>query len=164
MLHVKSRFGTGAIVAAASAAVTLAAAGVAMASTSGPTITTATTIRLVAHGGSFTFVNIRGQTGPATGDEFIVSQPVFSAAHPAQLAGHLYVTSIIFGRNVAQQAHATLVLKQGEVDMAGVGTSNPFQFAVTGGTGRFQNARGESTTKLLPGKGHPAMITLSLLP
>jgi hypothetical protein len=36
--------------------------------------------------------------------------------------------------------------------------------AVTGGTGSFQTARGEATVKLLPGKGHPAMITLSLLP
>jgi len=40
----------------------------------------------------------------------------------------------------------------------------PFQLAVTGGTGRFQNARGQATVRLLPGKGNRAQITLTLLP
>ena len=56
------------------------------------------------------------------------------------------------------------MLKQGEVDAAGIQASNPFQLAVTGGTGRFQNARGQATIKLLPGKGNRARVTLSLLP
>ena len=44
------------------------------------------------------------------------------------------------------------------------GASNTFQLAVTGGTGRFQNARGQADVKLLPGPGHKALITLHLLP
>ena len=64
----------------------------------------------------------------------------------------------------ATQDHATLVLKGGQVDAAGIQASNPFQLAVTGGTGRFQNARGQATVRLWPGKGNRAQITLSLLP
>jgi hypothetical protein len=58
-----------------------------------------------------------------------------------------------------------LVLSQGQIDVAGVrGSSNTFQLAVTGGTGRFQNARGQADVTLLPGPGNKAMITLHLLP
>ena len=62
MLHLKGRFSKGAVIAAASAALVVGAAGTAAASPSGPTITTtATTIRLVIHGGTSTFVNVRHQ-------------------------------------------------------------------------------------------------------
>jgi hypothetical protein len=92
-----------------------------------------------------------------------LAQPVFSAAHPSQLAGHGFVTVILVGNN-SEQDHATLVLKQGEVDAAGVQASSTFQLAVTGGTGRFQNARGQADVKLLPGPSNKALITLHLLP
>ena len=70
--------------------------------------------------------------------------------------------TLVGGR--ATQDHATLVFKQGQVDAAGIQASNPFRLAVTGGTGRFQNARGQATVHLLPGKGNRSQITLSLLP
>jgi hypothetical protein len=93
-----------------------------------------------------------------------LAQPVFSVAHPGQLAGHGYVTVILVGNN-SEQDHATLVLKQGEIDAAGVqGPSNTFQLAVTGGTGTFRNARGQADVTLLPGPGNKALITLHLLP
>ena len=161
MLHIKSKYGKGAIAAAASGAIVLAGAGIAVASASGTAITTATTIRLEARGGTATFVNVRHLSHPAVGDEVILAQPVFSAAHPSQLAGHGFVTVILVGRN-AEQDHATLVLRQGQIDAAGVQASNPFQLAVTGGTGRFQNARGQADVKLLPGPGNKALITLHL--
>jgi hypothetical protein len=164
MLHLKTRLGKGATIAVASAAVIIAGTGIAVASASGPDITTATTIRLLAHGGTSTFVNIRHQHRPAVGDEIILSQPIFSAAHPSQLAGHGYVTITIVARPFVVQVHATLVLKQGQVDAAGIEASNRFQLAVTGGTGRFQNARGQATVHTLPGKGNGATITLHLLP
>ena len=109
-------------------------------------------------------MNVRHLSHPAVGDEVILAQPVFSAAHPSQLAGHGFVTVILVGRNAAQ-VHATLVLSQGQVDVAGVqGSGNTFQLGVTGGTGRFQNARGQADVKLLPGPGNKALITLHLLP
>ncbi len=163
MLHLKGRFGKGAAVAAASAAVLIAGTGIAVASASGPDITTATTMRLLIHGGTATFVNVRHQKRPGVGDQIILSQPVFSAAHPSQLVGHGWVTITLVGGQVTQD-HATLVFKQGEIDAAGIQASNPFQLAVTGGTGRFQNARGQATVQTLPGKGNRAKVTLSLLP
>jgi hypothetical protein len=92
------------------------------------------------------------------------AQPVFSAAQPGQLAGHGFVTVILVGNN-SEQDHATLVLSQGEIDAAGVqGPGSTFQLAVTGGTGRFQNARGQADVQLLPWPGNKALITLHLLP
>jgi hypothetical protein len=163
MLHLKGRFGKGTTVAAASAAVIIAGAGIAVASASGPDITTAITMRLELRGGTSTFVNVRHQHRPGVGDEFILSQPVFSAANPAQQVGHGWVVVTLVGGRVTQD-HATLVFKQGQVDVAGIQASNPFQLAVTGGTGRFQNARGQATVKTLPGKGNRTRVTLSLLP
>ena len=163
MLHIRRRYGKGAIVAVASAAVVASAAGIAMASASIPHITTATTLRLEARGGTATFVNVRHLSHPAVGDEVILAQPIFSAAHPSQLVGHGWVTVLLVGASVSQD-HATLVLKAGQIDAAGIQASNPFRLAVTGGTGRFQNARGQATVKLLPGPGNKALITVSLLP
>jgi hypothetical protein len=165
MLHIKRRFGKGATIAAASAALIVAGTGIAVASSSGPNITRATTMRLFIHGGTSTFVNVRHQRRPGVGDEIILSQPVFSAANPAQRVGHGWVTVTLVEGNVnVTQDHATLVFKQGEVDVAGIQASNPFKLAVTGGTGRFQNARGQATVQTLPGKGNPTKVTLSLLP
>jgi hypothetical protein len=165
MLHLKRRFGKGATIAAASAALIAGTAGIAAASASGPNITRAITMRLVIHGGTSTFVNVRHQRRPGVGDEIILSQPVFSAAHPGQQVGHGWVTVTLVGGNVnVTQDHATLVFKQGEVDVAGIQASNPFKLAVTGGTGSFQNARGQATVQTLPGKGNRTRVTLSLLP
>jgi uncharacterized protein (AIM24 family) len=163
MLHLKTRLSKGATIAAASAALIVAGTGIAVASSAGPNITRATTIRLVIRGGTSTFVNVRHQRHPAVGDEVILSQPVFSAANPAQQVGHGWVTVTLVGGQVTQD-HATIVFKQGQVDAAGIQASNPFRLAVTGGTGRFQNARGQATVQLLPGKGNKSRVTLSLLP
>ena len=58
----------------------------------------------------------------------------------------------------------TLALRQGEIELAGVSKGNPFTLAVTGGTGSYQNARGQATVKIARGKSNPASITLNLLP
>lgn len=87
-----------------------------------------------------------------------MSQPIFSAAHPAQQVGHGWVTVTLVGGQVTQD-HATLVLNGGQVDAVGIQASNPFQLAVTGGTGRFQNARGQGETVLAaPGLRRPRWI------
>ena len=118
MLHLNGRLGKGAAIAAAAAAVITAGTGIAVASASGPDITTATTIRLDVHGGTSTFVNVRHQPHPTTGDEFILSQPVFSAAHPAQRVGHGWVTVILVPR--AAQIHATQTNNLRRIIMLGI--------------------------------------------
>ncbi|HEX9515540.1 MAG TPA: hypothetical protein VF940_05115 [Streptosporangiaceae bacterium] len=163
MLKGKNRFRNGATIAAAAAAVVAATAGIAAASVAAPSITSPTTIVLHAHGGSATFVNVAHKTGPAIGDEVILKQPVFNPAHPTVVVGHGFVTVTFLGKNLTQD-HATLVLRQGDIDLAGIQASNPFKLAITGGTGLYANARGQATVKLGKGKGNPATITLSLLP
>ena len=163
MLKGTNRFRKGATITAAAAAAVMATAGIAAASVAAPSITSPTTIVLLAHGGSATFVNVAHKTGPAIGDEVILKQPVFSPAHPTVVVGHGFVTVTFVGKNISQD-HETLVLRQGEIDVAGIQASNPFKLAVTGGTGQYANARGQATVKLGTGKGNPATITLSLLP
>jgi hypothetical protein len=149
MLHVKSRFGTGAIVAAASAAVTLAAAGVAMANTSGPTITTATTIRLVAHGGDsgiehFQFMTTSTTTNMVT----VIVHGVFTAG------GIDMATSPT--TDTIQFPNGTIMLKHSP----GTGTTslNPRTCLFTanldgtqtllGGTGKYAGISGHQTAEL----------------
>jgi len=163
MLNGKYRFRKGATIAAAAAAAVAATAGIAAASASAPSIKSPTTIVLLARGGSATFVNVAHKRGPAIGDEVILKQPVFNPAHPKVVVGHGFVTVTLLGR-ILSQDHATLVLRQGEIDAAGIQGSNPFKLAITGGTGLYANARGQATVKLGKGKGNPATITLSLLP
>jgi hypothetical protein len=59
---------------------------------------------------------------------------------------------------------ATEVLAHGQIDLAGLVTSTPkgpgtFQLAVTGGTGRYQNARGYAT--VVPGAAPKVTIRLT---
>jgi hypothetical protein len=163
MLNVRNHLRKSASIAAATAVTVVATAGIAMASASGPAITSPETIKLHLHGGSVTFINIRHKKGFLTGDEFIGAQPATSPAHPAQVIGHAYVTITLITKST-DRVQATLVLRQGQIDLSGIDVSDPFELAVTGGTGAFANARGEATIDSGNGKSNPATITLSLLP
>ncbi len=116
MLKGTNRFRKGATITAAAAAAVMATAGIAAASVAAPSITSPTTIVLLAHGGPATFVNVAHKTGPAIGDEVILKQPVFSPAHPTVVVGHGFVTVTFLGKNLTQD-HATLVLRQGDIDL-----------------------------------------------
>ena len=164
MLHIKRRFGKGATIAAASAALIVAGTGIAVASV----------VRAQHHQGHHhpaghprRHLHLRQRPAPAPsrGRRRGHPQPagVQRRATRPSGSGHGWVTVTLVGGQVTQD-HATLVLKQGQVDAAGIQASNPFRLAVTGGTGRFQNARGQATVQLLPGKGNKAKVTLSLLP
>lgn len=103
-----------------------------------------------------------------TGDELILVQPVYAAAHPKQVIGRPYITGTFVTKTISPPAgireHVTLVLRRSNVERAGVSTGNPFTMAVTGGTGSYQNARGQATVTTGPGAGNPATVTLALLP
>ena len=100
---------------------------------------------------------------PAVGDEVILSPADLQRREPGA-TGWAWVGDGHPAPRECQSRSCDAGVKQGEVDAAGIQASNPFQLAVTGGTGRFQNARGQATIKLLPGKGNRARVTLSLLP
>jgi hypothetical protein len=157
-------------VAAAASAIIAASTGASMASprtsAASPQITRPATLRLLARGGTFTTVNVtHGKSFPQVGDELIVSQPVYEAAHPRQLAGHLYLIISFVAKGVPPAGtyqQAVLVLKHGEIDAVGAGSSP--ELAVTGGTGRYDGARGEADARPLSASGNRTSITITLLP
>jgi hypothetical protein len=155
--------------AAVAAAAVLATAGLAAASPSlpatGPAQPAAAawqTITLHVRGGSATFVNVRQQKGYARGDEFIGGQPAYYPARPNQAAGHLYVVITLISAS-ATRDEATLTLRQGQLDLAGIEAASPFTLAITGGTGEFAGARGQATIKTGSGKDNPGTVTIRLL-
>jgi hypothetical protein len=149
------------------------AAGIALtgtaASMASPQISAPTTLRLLVHGGSLTLVNVaHAKAFPRTGDELILVQPVYAAAHPQRVIGHAYITGTFVTKTISPPAgireEVTLVLRHGNIELAGVATGHPFKIAVTGGTGSYLNARDQAIVTTGPGQGNPASVTLTLLP
>jgi hypothetical protein len=166
MLKHTKRLLTAASVAAAVTAIAVTGTAVSMASSQ---ISSPTTLKLLVHGGSLTPVNVtHAKAFPQTGDELILVQPVYAAAHPRHVIGSAYITGTFVTKTISPPAgireQVTLLLKQGAIELAGVTTGNPSTATVTGGTGIYQNARGQATVTTGPGQGNPASITLTLLP
>ena len=107
-------------------------------------------------------INVRHSKGIGVGDEIIIAQPAFAAAHPAVVAGHSYVT-VVFLTGTVARVTADLVLKAGDIELSGINASNPFRLAVTGGTGSYASARGQATVRTGSGKSNPATFTIRLL-
>jgi hypothetical protein len=154
--------------AAVAVAVVLATAGMAAATPALPAAsrsqpdTSSQTITLHVRGGSATFVNVRQKKAYARGDEFIGEQPAYYPTSPKQVAGHLYVVITLISASSTRD-EATLTLRHGQLDLAGIEAANPFTLAVTGGTGQFAGARGEATIKTGNGKDNPGTVTVRLL-
>jgi hypothetical protein len=101
-------------------------------------------------GGKSTFIDT-GKTGPSPGDRVVLNQPAYFASDLSKQVGTGVVTvTLVGGANESQDA-ATLVLPGGQIAVEGIqGNSNSFTLAVTGGTGAYQNARGQVHVSLKP--------------
>jgi hypothetical protein len=59
-------------------------------------------------------------------------------------------------------------LKHGSIEFSGIdpdtGGTRPFKLGVVGGTGSYDNARGQATVRTGTGKTNPAAFTITLLP
>jgi hypothetical protein len=111
------------------AAASVIGATTAAASIASPQASTSVTLRLLVHGGSLTIVNVAGAKAfPSTGDELILVQPVYAAAQPRKVIGHAYITGTFATKTIAPPAgirdEATLVLKAGDIELAGVSTGD----------------------------------------
>ena len=139
----------------------------ASAASTAPVIKSASTMKVDVRGGSLTFVNVRRMKSFAIGDEIVLTQPAFATARSAKVIGHSYVV-VEFLTRAASRVDATLVLKNGSIELSGInpssGGSTPFTLAVVGGTGSYDNARGQATVKTGSGKANPAAFSISLLP
>jgi hypothetical protein len=133
------------LIVSATAAVVAATGGIAYAASGTPDITTAQTIRLVAHQTSFHFVRVPGQTSqqPVPGDQIVFTEQVKRAGTAAgtdqvncTVVGHALICDAVFAL-----ADGTIIVN-GRVPINGPGQAGA-TLAVTGGTGRFQNVRGQ---------------------
>jgi hypothetical protein len=147
--------------AVVAAVVLVGVAVVSVAAASTPGITAPQTLRLVARGGTSTFVD-NGRKGPSIGDQVILNQPVYWRSDPSKLAGRGHVAVLLEGRNVSQD-QANVVLSGGQISVQGFQhNGSTFRLAVNGGTGVYSNVRGEAIVTLLPHNG--SNITLVLMP
>jgi hypothetical protein len=125
-------------------------------------ITEATTLHVQLRGGKSTFIDT-GKTGPSPGDRVVLNQPAYFASNPSKQVGTGVVTVTLVGGANESQDVATLVLPGGQIDVEGIqGNSNTFTLGVTGGTGAYQNARGQVHVSLLP--HNVSNVTANLIP
>jgi hypothetical protein len=152
------------LIVSATAAIVAATGGIAYAASSTPSITTAQTIRLSAHQSAVRFVPVPGQTSqrPIPGDQILFTERLSRAGTAAgtdqvhcTVVGHALICDAVFAL-----ANGTITVN-GKVPVNGPGRGGS-TLAVTGGTGRFQNVRGEVHVR---GTGpHSETETFHLLP
>jgi hypothetical protein len=119
--------------------------GVAYAASDAPSITTAESVTLQAQQGPTTFVPVPGQTGqrPVTGDQILFTEQLRRDGQPAgsdqvdcTVNGGALVCTAVF------DLHDGTISVIGKVPLNGPGNGGT-TLGVTGGTGRYQNARGQ---------------------
>lgn len=145
------------------AAVVVAVAIASGAASASSDISRPTTIHLQLRGGKSTFIDT-GKKGPSTGDRVVLNQPAYFASDLSKQVGTGVVTiTLVGGKADETQDDATLVLPGGQIDVEGIqGSSNAFTLGVTGGTGAYQNARGQVHVSLKP--HNVSNVTADLIP
>lgn len=115
--------------------------GAAPAQAATPDITTGQTITLIERDTKFHFVNVGGK-GMGTGDEFIFESDLLQPGTTNKVGQLDVVCTAVF--RIAQCDGSALLNGRGQLVISGgVPESTTFPIAVTGGTGDFQNARGQ---------------------
>ncbi len=123
-------------------------------------ITTAKTIRLVAHEEAFKLIDV-GRRGFSPGDYFVFEETLRDR-DSGQVVGHDSVQCTV--NFTTFMCAGTLSLNgKGNVEISGAISEHGKQLlAVTGGTERYQNARGQ--LRVGGGSGNTTNLTLQLLP
>jgi len=120
----------------------LACGGVALASSAEPHITTAETIHSLEHDTHTMFVDVDNNHKPSVGDMYMFAGTLTDLSTHKQIGtvdGHCVLS---WGTHATCEATASLA--RGIVEVAGTtANQSDFDLAVTGGTGTYQNARGE---------------------
>jgi hypothetical protein len=104
------------------------------------------TIRTIQKGGNQEFLTLNPTRGDSTGNQFVISGPLFRAGTQHRIGsirGFCVVTTKVFGIG---QCDFTAQFSAGSVTVSGPLNFTPGKtdvLAVTGGTGHFRNARGQ---------------------
>lgn len=135
-------------------------AGASSADAVSPDITTSKTIRLVAHQDAFKVIDV-GRRGFSPGDYFVFEETLRNR-DSGQVVGHDSVQCTV--NFTTFMCAGTLSLNgKGNVEIYGAISEHGKQLiAVTGGTERYQNARGQ--LRVGGGSGNTTNLTLQLLP
>jgi len=121
----------------------LAGGGVALASSAEPHITTAQTIHMLEHDSQQKFVDLNHNNRPDSGDSFVFAGSLTNPSTHKRIGSVEGQCVVTFGDNALCQAQGTLSGRGTVSITGGSGDATDFDLAVAGGTGEFQNARGQ---------------------
>lgn len=140
----------------------LAGGGVALASSAQPHITSAETITVHEHDSQSTFVDVNHNHRPDPGDAFLFAGALSNPRTHKVVGSVEGKCTVMFGQNDLCEAQATLN-GRGTVEVSvGAGNVRDFDAGVIGGTGLYQNARGEAHIHNV--SNSDSIITLHLIP
>jgi hypothetical protein len=154
------------ITAALAAAVATGGLAVGIAQATSPGLTAPKTIALEMRGGTSSSLNLAHKKYFASGDVITLDQPAYLGTGKTKI-GRGVVNLELVG-NAFIQVHASVMLHAGEIELSGVepNNANTFTLAVIGGTGAYQNARGEAVVHAVSPNANPvtATVTMNLIP
>ncbi len=136
------------IVGALVALVGLVAAAIAVASSSQAELTKPETIHVVQRGGQITFLPINPKKDVFTGDLVVVNGPVFDASGKTKVGWQHAECTVMEPKGVVAECAIETFLQHGMIAVKGpthFGVDDRSRGAITGGTGRYRNARGQVT-------------------
>lgn len=138
----------------------LSAAG---AASGGPTISGAQTLRFSLHFSPFFFTDSDGNGRPSKGDQLVFNDLLFADGHQVGRDGGA-CTVVNNGNPLFGSCTGSIALRDGQITFQWL-NSPPHvkQVAVTGGTGRYRNVRGDGTIVEFA-SGPRGTMTLHLLP
>ena len=136
----------GVVVALLTIALGLITAAIAVASSTGGQLTKPETIHVVARGGHITFLAINHQKKSFTGDLVDANTPAYAPSGHRKVGTIHAECTLIEPSGVVGECRVQIYLHDGLVTLDGpihFGRNDRTRGAITGGAGRFRNARGQ---------------------
>jgi hypothetical protein len=103
--------------------------------------------QVVVRDAQLTYVDL-GPQGPSVGDMLVKSSPLFNRSDKRRV-GRGPISCVIVDLQRPARRNSEVVFRRGTIALQGELRQPRFVFAVTGGTGAFQNARGEAHGRVL---------------
>jgi hypothetical protein len=105
--------------------------------------------QVVVRDALLTYVDL-GPPGTSVGDMLVKNSPLFNRSNTRRV-GRGLISCVFVDLQGPPRCNSETVLRRGTIALQGELTQPRFVFAVTGGTGAFQNARGEAHGRVLRG-------------
>jgi hypothetical protein len=115
--------------------------------------------QVVVRDALLTYVDL-GPEGPSVGDMLVKNSRLFNRTDTRRV-GRSPISCVVVDLQRPPRCNADAVLRRGTIALQGVLTQPRFVLAVTGGTGAFQNVRGEAHGRVIRG-GNRVRLTFHL--